>query len=140
MVSSGGDLTAEFRVQSAATYSPSAADTDFTVDASTYNIASIVFNGTTTTRTINISNMTQGRFLHLFVTKQDANAKTFNIAVSTTASGHSTANLYLTKKGTANGAVRSDGASVASLAASNGFVYMFICNISGSLPAFAMSQ
>jgi hypothetical protein len=84
--------------------------------------------------------MAQGRFIHLFVTNSGASAKIFNIAVSTTASGFGTANLYLTKKGTANGAVRSDGTSVASLAASNGFVYMFICNISGSLPAFGMSQ
>jgi hypothetical protein len=140
MVSSGGELTAEFRVQSAATYSPSAADTDFTVDAASYNIASIFFSASATTRTINISNMTQGRFIHLFVTNAGASAKIFNVAVSTTASGFGTGNLYLTKKGTANGAVRSDGTSVASLAASNGFVYMFICNISGSLPAFAMSQ
>jgi hypothetical protein len=140
MVSSGGELTAEFRVQSGATYSPSAADTDFTVDASIYNMASIVFNASATTRTINISNMAQGRFIHLFVTNSGGSAKIFNVAVSTTASGFSTTNLYLTKKGTANGAVRSDGTSVASLAASNGFVYMFICNISGSLPAFAMSQ
>jgi hypothetical protein len=103
-------------------------------------MANINFSGTTTARTINISNMTQGRYLHLWVTKTDANTKAFSVAVSTTAASHSTANLYVSKKGAAIGAVRANGTTIATLSASGGMVYMLIMNPAGSMPAYSIAE
>jgi hypothetical protein len=132
------DARVEYAV--AANFAPASADADFTVDAALYNQALINFTGTTTARTILISNLTQGRHLHLWVNKTDANTKAFSVSVSTTAAGHSTANILVSKKGAAIGAVRSNGATIATLAASGGMVYMFISNISGSMPAYGIAE
>ena len=57
-------------------------------------------------------------------------------AVSTTATGHTTANVWMSKSST--GAVRTTGASpVVTLVASGGLTVIDIVNIGGSLPAWA---
>jgi hypothetical protein len=76
----------------------------------------------------------------MFITKSDANAKAFSVTVSTTGSGGTTGNIYISKKGAAIGAVRANGATVATLSASGGMVYMYIVNISGSLPAYSIAE
>jgi hypothetical protein len=113
----------------------SSGDADVTVDASIYNMARIVLTTSTTTRNINIVNLTQGRIVELFVTNTHTAGKIFNITVNTTGTAGSTSNVYLTKKGAALGAVRSDGLNVATLAANTGYAYVRVANITGSLPA-----
>ena len=128
-----GTMQAKFQNPTGATYSGSG-DADVTIDAAVYDMARVTFTTSATTRNINIVNLTQGRRIEIFVHNSHTATKIFNLTANTAGTTGTTGNVYLTKKGAALGAVRSDGLSAATLAASTGYAYVVLANITGSLP------
>lgn len=94
-----------------------------TVDASTTQMYSHIasFNGD---RTFQVSNLTNGRYVYLYIRNTDSNSRTMTIQASTTTSGHSSINMS-----------RSGSSSVNSFSASstNGTAVVWVANINGNL-------
>jgi hypothetical protein len=73
--------------------STSTTDADATVDASTTEFYSYIQSASGTARTINISNLTVGRKITLYVRNTNVATKVINITASTTTSGFTAVNL-----------------------------------------------
>lgn len=102
----------------------STTDADATVDASTTTLYAYVQSASTTARTINISNLTAGRMIELYLRNTNAGAKTINITASTTTTGFAAVNL---SKGDAGGASQTS----VTLAATSGTAVVIIFNANG---------
>jgi hypothetical protein len=102
----------------------STSDADATVDAATNTFYAYVQSASGTTRTINISNLTAGRMIKLYLRNTNASPKTINITASTTTSGFAAVNM---SKGDAGGTsvtsvtlVATSGTSVVTVFNANG--------------------
>ena len=104
----------------------STTDADATVDASTTELYAYVQSASATARTINISNLTAGRKVTLYLRNTNAATKTINFAASTTASGFSS---LLLSKGDAGGTA----ASAVTLAAASGTATVTVFNANGTI-------
>jgi hypothetical protein len=102
----------------------STTDADATVDASTTSLYAYVQSATSTTRTINISNLTSGRMIELYLRNTNAVAKVINIAASTTTTGFAGVNL---SKGDAGGTSQTS----ITLAATSGTAVVIVFNANG---------
>lgn len=102
----------------------STTDADATVDASLYEYYAYVQSASTTTRSINISNLTAGKKIVLYLRNTNAGSKIINILASATASGFAAVNM---SKGDAGGTsiqnvtlVASTGTAVVTVFNANG--------------------
>lgn len=101
----------------------STTDADATVDASTTSFYAYVQSASGTARTINISNLTAGRVIHLYLRNTNAATKVVNITASTTTTGFAAVNLA-----TSNGAA---SATSVTLAATSGTAMVTVFNANG---------
>ena len=100
------------------------ADADATVDASTTTFYAYVQSASGTARTINISNLTAGRKVQLYLRNTNAATKVVNITASTTTTGFVGVNMA-----TSNGAA---SATSVTLAATNGTAMITVFNANGT--------
>lgn len=100
-------------------------DADATVDASTTEFYAYVQSASGTARTINISNLTTGRKITLYLRNTNAATKTINIAASTTTTSFVAVNL-------SNGAGAISVTST-TLAASSGTAVVVVFNANGTI-------
>jgi hypothetical protein len=100
-------------------------DADFTVDASSTTYFAYLQSASGTARTINVSNLTSGRSITLFLRNSNVATKVVNIAASTTTSGFGT---VLMSRGAGQTAVTS-----VTLAATSGLATIRVFNISGTI-------
>lgn len=107
--------------------SNSTSDADATVDSATTSYYAYVQSTSGTARTINISNLTAGRVIQLYLRNTNAATKQINITASTTTTGFAAVNL---SPGSAAGA-----ASVTSvtLAATSGTAVITVFNANGTI-------
>lgn len=103
-----------------------ATDADATVDASTVEYFAYLQNTSGTARTINISNLTAGRKITLYLRNSNAATKVINIAASTTAASFASVNL---SKGDAGGA----SATAVTLAVTSGTATVTVFNANGTI-------
>ena len=104
----------------------STTDADATVDASTTELYAYVQSTSATARTINISNLTAGRKVTLYLKNTNAATKVINIAASTTAASFASVNL---SKGDAGGA----SATAVTLAVTSGTATVTVFNANGTI-------
>jgi len=104
----------------------STTDADATVDASTTELYAYVQSTSATARTINISNLTAGRKITLYLRNTNAATKVINIAASTTAASFVSVNL---SKGDAGGA----SATSVTLAVTSGTATVTVFNANGTI-------
>jgi hypothetical protein len=104
----------------------STSDTDATVDASVTELYAYVQSASGTARTINISNLTAGRKITLYLRNTNAATKVINIAASTTAASFVSVNL---SKGDAGGT----SATAVTLAVSSGTATVTVFNANGTI-------
>jgi hypothetical protein len=104
----------------------STTDADATVDASTTELYAYVQSASATARTINISNLTAGRKVTLYLRNTNAATKVINIAASTTAASFVSVNL---SKGDAGGA----SATAVTLAVTSGTATVTVFNANGTI-------
>jgi hypothetical protein len=102
-----------------------ATDADATVDASTVEYFAYLQNSGTS-RTINISNLTAGRKITLYLRNTNAATKVINIAASTTAASFASVNL---SKGDAGGA----STTAVTLAVTSGTATVTVFNANGNI-------
>jgi hypothetical protein len=107
--------------------SSSTSDADATVDSATTSYYAYVQSASGTARTINISNLTAGRVITLYLRNTNAATKQINIAASTTTTGFAAVNL---SPGSSAG-----GASVTSvtLAVTSGTAVVTVFNANGTI-------
>ena len=99
-------------------------DSDHTVDAGIYGMYSITASFTTT-RSINISNLTDGRKVILHVRNTNGSQRTINILASTTTSGFAAVNMMGATPG-------SPSVTSANIDATSGTLFITIANINGT--------
>ena len=99
-------------------------DADFTVDASSTTYFAYLQSASGTARTINVSNLTSGRSITLFLRNSNAATKVVNIAASTTTSGFGAVLM-------SRGAGQTAATSV-TLAATSGVATITVFNIGGT--------
>lgn len=104
----------------------STSDADATVDASATELYAYVQSASGTARTINISNLTAGRKITLYLRNTNAATKVINIAASTTAASFVSVNL---SKGDAGGT----SATAVTLAVSSGTATVTVFNANGTI-------
>lgn len=80
--------------------SSTSVDADVIIDAGAFSYFSYIQSVSGTARTINVSNLSQGRMITIYLRNTNAASKTINIAASTIASGFTAVNL---SKGDAGG-------------------------------------
>lgn len=80
--------------------SSTSVDSDVIIDAGAFSYFSYIQSVSGTARTINVSNLSQGRMITIYLRNTNASSKTINIAASTIASGFTAVNL---SKGDAGG-------------------------------------
>lgn len=102
----------------------STADLDATVDAATTSFYAYIQSASGTARTINVSNLTSGRTITLYLRNTNVGTKVVNIASSTTTTGFAAVNL-------SRGAGQTSATSV-TLAASTGTATITVFNIGGT--------
>lgn len=107
--------------------SSSTSDADATVDSATTSYYAYVQSASGTARTINISNLTSGRVIQLYLRNTNIATKQINITASTTTTGFAAVNL---SPGSSAG-----GASVTSvtLAATSGTAVITVFNANGTI-------
>ena len=107
--------------------SSSTTDADATVDSATTSYYAYVQSATGTARTINISNLTAGRVITLYLRNTNASTKQINITASTTTTGFAAVSL---SPGSSAG-----GASVTSvtLAATSGTAVVTVFNANSTI-------
>lgn len=99
-------------------------DADATVDAATTSFYAYIQSTSATARTINISNLTAGRVIQLYLRNTFGSTKVVNIAASTTASGFAAVNM-------SRGAGQTSATSV-TLAATSGTAMITVFNANGT--------
>ena len=107
----------------------SSSDGDFTFDASTNEFFSFIQSTSGTARTINISNLTSGRKVVMYLRNTNVATKVINIAASTTTAGFAAVNL---SKGDAGGT----SVTSVTLAATSGTATITVFNASGIIGGF----
>lgn len=106
--------------------SSSTADADATVDAAANTFYAYVQSASTTARTINISNLTAGRAITLYLRNTNIGAKTINITASTSTSGFAAVNM---SKGDAGGT----SVTAVTLSATSGTAMVTLFNANGTI-------
>jgi len=101
----------------------STTDADATVDAATTTFYAYVQSASGTARTINISNLTAGRMIMLYLRNTNAATKVINITASTTTSGFAAVNMAIS-----NGAA---SATSVTLAVTSGTALIRVFNANG---------
>ncbi len=104
--------------------SSSSTDFDTIFDAGAFSIFAYTQSASGTARTINISNLTSGRMVKIYLRNTNAATKIINIAASTTNSGWTAVNL---SKGDAGGT----SVTSVTLAASSGTAVVMVFNANG---------
>jgi len=104
----------------------STTDADATVDTSITEFYAYVQSASGTARTINISNLTAGRKVTLYLRNTNAATKVINITASTTSTGFTAVNL---SKGDAGGA----SATAVTLAVTSGTATVTVFNANGTI-------
>lgn len=102
----------------------STADADATVDAATTSFYAYIQSASGTARTINISNLTAGRVIQLYLRNTNAATKAINITASTTTTGFVAVNL---SRGAGN-----TSASSITLSATSGTQTVTVFNANGT--------
>ena len=99
-------------------------DSDHTVDAAVNGMFSITASFTTT-RSVNVSNLTDGRKVIIHIRNTNGSARTINILASTTTSGHAAVNMMPSSPG---------GPSVTAgqIGATSGTLFITVANINGT--------
>jgi hypothetical protein len=105
--------------------SSSTADADATVDAAANTFYAYVQSASGTARTINISNLTAGRAITLYLRNTNVATKTINITASTTTSGFTAVNM---SKGDAGGT----SVTSVTLSATSGTAMVTLFNANGT--------
>lgn len=105
-------------------HASSTTDADATVDAATTTFYAYVQSASGTARTINISNLTAGRMIMLYLRNTNAATKVINITASTTTSGFAAVNMA-----TSNGAA---SATSVTLAITSGTALVRVFNANGT--------
>ena len=106
--------------------SSSTTDADATVDSATTSYYAYVQSTSGTARTINISNLTVGRVIQLYLRNTNAATKLINITASTTTTGFAAVNL---SKGDAGGA----SVTSVTLAVTTGTAVVTVFNANGTI-------
>ena len=106
--------------------SSSTTDADATVDSATTSYYAYVQSTSGTARTINISNLTAGRIIQLYLRNTNAATKLINITASTTTTGFAAVNL---SKGDAGGA----SVTSVTLAVTTGTAVVTVFNANGTI-------
>jgi hypothetical protein len=106
--------------------SSSTTDADATVDSATTSYYAYVQSTSGTARTINISNLTAGRVIQLYLRNTNAATKLINITASTTTTGFAAVNL---SKGDAGGA----SVTSVTLAVTTGTAVVTVFNANGTI-------
>jgi hypothetical protein len=106
--------------------SSSTTDADATVDSATTSYYAYVQSASGTARTINISNLTAGRVIKLYLRNTNAATKLINITASTTTTGFAAVNL---SKGDAGGA----SVTSVTLAVTTGTAVVTVFNANGTI-------
>ena len=106
--------------------SSSTTDADATVDSATTSYYAYVQSTSGTARTINISNLTAGRVIKLYLRNTNAATKLINITASTTTTGFAAVNL---SKGDAGGA----SVTSVTLAVTTGTAVVTVFNANGTI-------
>ena len=106
--------------------SSSTSDADATVDSATTSYYAYVQSASGTARTINISNLTAGRVIQLYLRNTNAATKQINITASTTTTGFAAVNL---SKGDAGGTSQTS----VTLAATSGTAVITVFNANGTI-------
>lgn len=106
--------------------SSSTTDADATVDSATTSYYAYVQSTSGTARTINISNLTAGRVINLYLRNTNAATKLINITASTTTTGFAAVNL---SKGDAGGA----SVTSVTLAVTTGTAVVTVFNANGTI-------
>jgi hypothetical protein len=116
----------------------SALDTDITVDAATTEFFVNFYNPSATGRQLNVSNLTTGRKVVLFIRNNFSSSKNITIQASTSTTGFSTINIVGNFNGTGIvGQVSQSALTPITLAASGGSAAITVFNAGGQLFAFA---
>ena len=102
----------------------STSDADVTVDAATTTFYAYVQSASGTTRTINISNLTAGRMIKLYLRNTNAATKVINITASTTTTGFAAVNM-------ATGQPSGTSVTSVALAATSGTWLVTVFNANG---------
>jgi len=115
-------------VVNGATYgnSSSTSDADATVDSATTSYYAYVQSASSSTRTINISNLTAGRMIQIYLRNTNSSTKQINITASTTTTGFSAVNL---SKGDAGGTSQTS----VTLSANTGTAVVTVFNANGTI-------
>jgi hypothetical protein len=116
--------------------SSSTSDADATVDASTTTFYAYVQSASGTARTINISNLTAGREVRIYLRNTNAATKAITITASTTASGF--ANVAMAGSFVGANAVGQVSASTITLAATSGTAMVTVFNANGTIAGSAV--
>ena len=106
------------------TSNSSASDADATVDASLYDYYAYVQATSATARSINVSNLTAGKQITIYLRNTNAGTKLINILASLTTSGFAAVNM---SKGDAGGT----SVQSVTLAATSGTAVVTVFNING---------
>jgi hypothetical protein len=99
-----------------------------TYSADTYKLIRIA-GSFTAGMTLQISNMTQGRFMHIFIQNTNATARIITLTASTTTSGYAAPNFTVVGAGGAS-------TNTVSLAGTTGCAYFYVTNVLGTIVAF----
>jgi hypothetical protein len=99
-----------------------------TYSADTYRLIRIAgsFGGNIT---LQVSNLTQGRFVEIFIQNTNASARIITLTASTTTSGYAAPNFTAVGNGVAS-------TNTLSLAATTGCGYFYVTNVLGTIVAF----
>ena len=103
-------------------------DADATVDASVVSFYAYIQSASGTARTINISNLTSGRMIQLYLRNTNVATKVINITASTTTTGFAAVNM---SRGTGQ-----TSASSVTLAATSGTATITVFNANGNFGGF----
>lgn len=103
----------------------SGTDADATIDAATTSFYAYIQSASGTARTINISNLTSGRVITLYLRNTNAATKIINITASTTTTGFAAVNM-------SRGAGQTSATSV-TLAATSGTATITVFNANGNI-------
>ena len=104
--------------------SSATSDSDHTIDAGLYGMYSITASFSTT-RSVNISNLTDGRKVIVHMRNTNGSVRTINILASTTTSGFASVNMMNSPGG--------PSVTAGQIAANSGTLFMTIANINGTL-------
>lgn len=100
-------------------------DSDTIIDAGTYSMYSKIVSFTAN-RTIQISNLTAGKTISIFIQNTNGSSRTMTIQASTTTSGYANVPMAVATPG-------GPTQSTVTLAASSGSIYATISNINGTI-------